>query len=52
VEGGNATALEETMDLLTEAIHTAQRHGGPRLDVGVAGDFNHHDQLWGSDGVR
>jgi hypothetical protein len=23
VEGGNATALEETMDLLTEAIRTA-----------------------------
>jgi hypothetical protein len=52
MEGGNATALEETMDLLTEAIRTAQHRGGPRLDVVVTGDFNRHDQLWGGDGVR
>jgi hypothetical protein len=51
VEGGNAAALEGTMDLLTEAIRKAQRRGGPRLDVVVAGDFNRHDQLWGGDEV-
>lgn len=39
VEGSNAAALDRTMDLLTKAIRTAQRRGGPRLDVVVAGDF-------------
>jgi hypothetical protein len=52
VEGGNATALSGTINLLNEAIHIAQRRGGPRLDVVVAGDFNRHDQLWGGDEVR
>jgi hypothetical protein len=37
--------------LLDMAISSAQRRGGPRLDVVVAGDFNRHDQLWGGDGV-
>jgi hypothetical protein len=51
VEGGNTAALSGTMRLLDDAISTAQRRGGPRLDVVVAGDFNRHDQLWGGDGV-
>jgi len=52
LEGGNGAALDGTMDLLNEAIHTAQRRSGPRLDVVVAGDFNRHDQLRGGDEVR
>jgi hypothetical protein len=52
VEGGNAAALSGTISLLNEAIYIAQRRGGPRLDVVVAGDFNRHDQLWGGDEVR
>jgi len=51
VEGANATALSETVLLLDTAISTAQRCGGPRLDIVVAGDFNCHNQLWGGDGV-
>lgn len=51
VEGGSAAALSRTMRLLDEAISTAQRRSGPRLDVVVAGDFNRHDQLWGGDEV-
>jgi hypothetical protein len=43
VEGGNAAALSGTMNLLNEAIHIAQRRGGPRLDVVIAGDFNRYD---------
>jgi hypothetical protein len=49
VEGGNVAALTGTMSLLNEAIHIAQRRGGPRLDVVVAGDFNRHNKLWGGD---
>jgi hypothetical protein len=45
VEGGSAAALDETIRLLDDAISTAQRHGGPRLDIVVAGYFNRHDQL-------
>jgi hypothetical protein len=45
VEGGNGVALDGTIDLLNEAIHTAQRRSGPRLDVVVASDFNRHNQL-------
>jgi hypothetical protein len=45
VEGGNGAALDGTIDLLNEAIHTAQRRSSPRLDVVVASDFNRHDQL-------
>jgi hypothetical protein len=52
VEGVNGAALDGTIDLLNEAIHTAQRRSGPRLDVVVASDFNRHDQLWGGDEVR
>jgi hypothetical protein len=52
VEGRNGAALDRTMDFLNEAIHTAQRRSGPRLDVVVAGDFNRHNQLWGGDEVR
>jgi hypothetical protein len=51
VEGGNAAALNGTMDLLTEAIHSVRRRSGPRLDLIIAGDFNRHDQLWGGDEV-
>jgi hypothetical protein len=51
VEGGSAAALDETIRLLDNAISTVQRHGGPRLDIVVAGDFNRHDQLWGGDEV-
>lgn len=51
VEGGSVAALDETIRLLDNAISTAQRHGGPRLDIVVAGDFNRHDQLWGGDEV-
>lgn len=51
VEGGSGAALEETMRLLDDAISGAQHHGGPRLDIVVAGDFNRHDQLWGGDEV-
>jgi len=51
VEGGNAAALSGTMNLLNEAIHIAQRRGGPRLDAVVAGDFNRHDRLWGGNEV-
>jgi hypothetical protein len=51
VEGGNVAALSGTMSLLNEAIHIAQRRGGPRLDIVVASDFNRLDQLWGGDGV-
>jgi hypothetical protein len=51
VEGGNVAALTGTMSLLNEAIHIAQRRGGPRLDVVVAGDFNRHNKLWGGDEV-
>lgn len=29
VEGGNAAALDATIDLLTKAIHNARRRGGP-----------------------
>jgi Rad3-related DNA helicase len=52
MEGGNAAALSGTISLLNEAIHIAQRRGGPRLDIVVASDFNRHDQLWGGDEVR
>jgi hypothetical protein len=52
VEGSNAAALSGTMNSLNEAIHIAQRRGGPRLDVVVAGDFNRHDRLWGGKEVR
>lgn len=51
VEGRNVGALNTTMDLLTEAIQSARRRGGPRLDVVAADDFNRHDQLWGGDEV-
>ena len=51
VEGVSSAALFETLRLLDDAISTAQRRRGPRLDVGVAGDFNRHDHLWGGDGV-
>ena len=51
VEGGNASALGETVMLLDEAIGTSQRRGGPRIDLVIAGDFNRHDQLWGGDEV-
>jgi hypothetical protein len=51
VEGGITAALSGTMRLLDDAISTAQRRGGPCLDVVVAGDFNRHDQLWGGDRV-
>jgi hypothetical protein len=51
VEGANVVALSEAISLLDTAISTAQRRGGPRLDIVVAGDFNRHDQLWGGDGV-
>jgi endonuclease/exonuclease/phosphatase family metal-dependent hydrolase len=51
VEGANDAALSGTMRLLDDAVSTAQRRGGPRLDVVVAGDFNRHDQLWGGDEV-
>lgn len=51
VEGGNTLALSQTMDLLGEAIRSAGRRGGPRLDLVIAGDFNRHDQLWGGDEV-
>jgi hypothetical protein len=51
VEGANEAALSGTMRLLDDAVSTAQRRGGPRLDVVVAGDFNRHDQLWGGDEV-
>lgn len=51
VEGGNVAALSRTIDLLTEAIRSARRRSGPRLDLVVAGDFNRHDQLWGGDEV-
>jgi hypothetical protein len=51
VEGANEAALSGTMRLLDAAVITAQRRGGPRLDVVVAGDFNRHDQLWGGDEV-
>jgi hypothetical protein len=45
VEGASSAALFETLRLLDDAISTAQRRGGPRLDVVVPGDFNRHDQL-------
>lgn len=51
VEWGNVAALDRTTELLTEAIHSAQRRSGPRLDLVIAGDFNRHDQLWGGDEV-
>jgi hypothetical protein len=51
VEGANAAALSRTMGLLDDMVSTAQRHGGLRLDVVVAGDFNRHDQLRGGDEV-
>jgi hypothetical protein len=51
MEGGNIAALTGTMSLLNEAIHIAQRRGGPRLDVVVTGDFNRHNKLWGGDEV-
>jgi hypothetical protein len=51
VEGASSAALSETLRLLDDATSTAQRRGGPRLDVVVAGDFNRHDQLWGGDEV-
>ncbi|KAI7705111.1 hypothetical protein KC353_g13078 [Hortaea werneckii] len=51
VEGGNASALGETVMLLDDAISTSQRRGGPRIDLVIAGDFNRHDQLWGGDEV-
>lgn len=51
VEGASSAALFETLRLLDDAISTAQRRGGPRLDMVVAGDSNRHDQLWGGDGV-
>lgn len=51
VEGGNVEALSEAMRLLDDAISTAQRRSGPRLDIVVAGDFNRHDQLWSGDEV-
>lgn len=44
VEGANDAALSGTMRLLDDAVSTAQRRGGPRLDVVVAGDSNRHDQ--------
>jgi len=34
VEGANAAALSETMLLLDTAISTAQRRGGPLLQIG------------------
>jgi hypothetical protein len=52
VEGANDAALSGTMRLLDDVVSTAQRRGGPRLDVVVASDFNRHDQLWGRDEVR
>jgi hypothetical protein len=51
VEGANAAASSETVTLLDNVISTAQRRGGPRLDIVVSGDFNRHDQLWGGDEV-
>ena len=51
VEGDNASALSQTVDLLREAIRSAGHRGGPRLDLVIAGDFNRHDQLWGGDEV-
>jgi hypothetical protein len=45
VEGANDAALSRTMRLLDDAVSTAQRRGGPRLDVVLAGDFNRHNQL-------
>jgi len=45
VEGANAAALRGSMGLLDDAVSTAQRRGGPRLDVVVASDSNRHDQL-------
>jgi hypothetical protein len=51
VEGANDAALRGTMRLLDDVVSTAQRCGGPRLDVVVAGDFNRHDQLWRGDEV-
>ena len=45
VEELNGAALSEPVMLLDMAISSAQRRGGPRLDVVVAGDFNRHGQL-------
>ncbi|KAF4546910.1 Hypothetical protein D9617_102g071690 [Elsinoe fawcettii] len=51
VEGGSVAASDGTMRLLDNAIREVQRHGGPCLDIVVAGDFNRHAQLWGGDEV-
>jgi hypothetical protein len=51
VEGANEAVLSGTMRLLDDAVSTAQRRSGPRLDVVVASDFNRYDQLWGGDEV-
>jgi hypothetical protein len=45
VEGANDAALRGTIRLLDDAVSTAQRCGGPRLNVVVASDFNRHDQV-------
>jgi hypothetical protein len=52
VEGVNDAALSGSMRLLDDAVSTAQRRGGPRLDVVLAGDFNRHDHRWRYRGYR
>lgn len=51
IEGGDVQALTETCYMLRKVITDARRNAGQIVDVVIAGDFNHHDQLWGGDNV-
>ena len=51
VEASKMAALSKRRKLLDDAINTAHRRSGPRLDVMITGDFNFHGQSWVDDEV-
>src|SRR5271168_100769 len=51
VPHGDLAALQRTLQLIQQLIHTANRQTPTRLDILVVGDFNRHDHLWGGHDV-
>jgi hypothetical protein len=51
VEGGNASALDNTCNHLLNTITKVQRDTGTVVEILIMGDFNQHNQLWGGDDV-
>jgi hypothetical protein len=45
MEGGNASALDNTCNHLLNAITKVQRDTGTVVEILIMGDFNQHNQL-------